>query len=257
MKNQITDLIFTIFWVLLTVLVVLLQLGNEYFRGSLVLPLVLFFPGYALTNALFSKQTLGSVERITLILGSSMAITILCGLILNWMPGGLQRGSWVALLGGFILVFSAWGASRHRVEGTPRKVSLELRSILQAALLGVAFTLTIGAYLIARQGAIYQPRPGFTQLWLLPEGEPPINSIRVGVQSHETETARYSLRVQQDQTLLGEWPSIELQPGGKWESDLNIAEAQGAGSGKIEAILFRQEAPGEPYRRAWLSSGSP
>src|SRR5438477_9447436 len=55
-------------------------------------------PGYALFVALFPLQDYGPGERSLFILGLSLVITILGGVILNLTVWGLSTSSWTVLL---------------------------------------------------------------------------------------------------------------------------------------------------------------
>ena len=61
-------------------------------------PVVLLLPGYAIMSAALPASTLDRLERLTLSLGLSIAVTILGGLALNLAPAGLDRYSWSVLL---------------------------------------------------------------------------------------------------------------------------------------------------------------
>ncbi len=56
-------------------------------------PVVLLLPGYALISAALPVTTLDRLERLTLSLGLSLAVTILGGLALN-LVAGLGTRSW-------------------------------------------------------------------------------------------------------------------------------------------------------------------
>ena len=56
-------------------------------RIALGLPFVLFFPGYVLIGALFSRRkALDSMERVALSFGLSIVVVSLVGLVLNYTP---------------------------------------------------------------------------------------------------------------------------------------------------------------------------
>lgn len=60
----------------------------RYILGSIF---VLWLPGYALIKMLFpSKKDLGSIERIALSIGLSLALVPLVGLLLNYTPWGMR-----------------------------------------------------------------------------------------------------------------------------------------------------------------------
>ena len=90
-KKVYSDLLIVMGLVLLTDLFVLAPgLNGSMVRNILGLPLILFFPGYALLAALFpAKSDLDGVERAALSFGLSIAVVPLIGLGLNYSPWGL------------------------------------------------------------------------------------------------------------------------------------------------------------------------
>lgn len=73
--------------------------------GSL---LVLYLPGYSLVELLFPNQTsLTNLERFTLSVALSLCVTILIGLVINYLPGlGLRLEPIAASLSLFIMIFA-------------------------------------------------------------------------------------------------------------------------------------------------------
>ena len=88
--------------------IVLLDFAPPPIRIAATLPLVILLPGYALTSALFARQTTELPIGLLLSVGLSLAITILEGLLLNLTPWGLQATSWALALGGTILIALCW-----------------------------------------------------------------------------------------------------------------------------------------------------
>ena len=53
--------------------------------------LVLFFPGYSLTEALYPRgEDISPLERLALSIGLSLALVPLVGLVLNYTPWGIR-----------------------------------------------------------------------------------------------------------------------------------------------------------------------
>jgi len=60
----------------------------RYVSGALY---VLYLPGYALIEALYSKaEELDQLERLALSIGLSLAVVPLLGLVLNYTPWGIR-----------------------------------------------------------------------------------------------------------------------------------------------------------------------
>ena len=91
-KNVPSDILIVIFFVLCTVIfIVIPPLATSWVRTVLGLPMVLFFPGYALIAALFPKKDdLDGIERTALSFGLSIAVVPLLGLALNYTPWGIR-----------------------------------------------------------------------------------------------------------------------------------------------------------------------
>src|SRR5438105_797407 len=105
MRLKHLDLIVTITLAAMNVIWALLPSRIPIVGIVLALPLVFILPGYALTEVLFRKRSLGAPERLLFSIGLSLAIAILSGLILNLLPGGLQAISWALWLGLFTVAF--------------------------------------------------------------------------------------------------------------------------------------------------------
>jgi uncharacterized membrane protein len=257
-------------------------------RAALAVPLVLLFPGYALTAASFpggSGPRLGTAERAVLTLGLSLAAAAAGGLVLAQTPWRLRAGPWAVLLGGIVLAASAVALARRsnvpgagpdtgdngpktNDESAPhrpvRPSPAVLRPTLQALVLALAGLVAVGALVIAARGAVAQQRAAtFTQLWLVPArgaqhapGAGP-NDVRLGLRSLEARTTTYRLELLVGGVTMREWPAIELDPGEDWAATLPLPPvAAGAGeadrTGAVEAVVYRAEAPGTPYRRVTL-----
>lgn len=86
------DLAFVVVWLVAGIGAIYLPVLNDTpIRIVLVIPLVLFIPGYCLIAALFPKEgDIGLVERIMLSVGVSIAVVPLIVLILNFTPWGIR-----------------------------------------------------------------------------------------------------------------------------------------------------------------------
>lgn len=84
-------------------------------RISFGLLLVIFFPGYTLLSALFPKQhDLGSIERLALSFGLSIAVMPLIALILNYTPSSIHLYPILLSVSLLIIVTSAIDYHRQR-----------------------------------------------------------------------------------------------------------------------------------------------
>jgi uncharacterized membrane protein len=227
----------------------------------LALPLVLLLPGYALTSALFAGRAPGFAERLVFSLGLSLVIVVLGGLALNWTPFGLQADSWSVLLSGITLGACAITLVRRREQSISASrwsaVGNTGLTFRQGLLLSQAVVVVLGAMIVSYIGAAQQPLPGFSQLWMLPvSGAKSGNAVRLGVSNMELTTMQYSLDVSMGDKLIKDWPSISLKPNEKWQATLVLPQILPAGTTRVEAALYRKDAPTKIYRHVVLWLGT-
>ena len=214
-------------------------------RGLGGLLLVLVLPGYALMAALLPSASLGQVERGGLALGLSLVVSVLGGFGLAWTPGGLSATSWSLLLGGLTLLAAALAALRR-----PAAPPLVLTwSAPRVVVFGLALLVLGSAFKVAEAGALAQPRPPFTQLWLL-AGQTEATMVRVGLHSAEQQPRSYLVQLRQAERVLARWGPIQVEPGQSWET---LASTNGVSNAEpFEVVLFLAEDPSQVYRRASL-----
>jgi uncharacterized membrane protein len=221
-------------------------------QALLGLSLVLFVPGYALAAALFPPRTLGVPERLLFSVALSLASTMLGSLVLYWLKVGLRPATWALLLTAITLGTSliAWQRRKDR-ESAPLALNL---SLVQGGTLGLAGLAVVAALTLARVPSSPAGLEGYTLLWILPtdRAEPP--GVRLGISSMEFTPVSYRLLFTVDGRPAYEWATISLGPGEKWEEFVPLP-AQGAGSGRIEATLYRLDNPSVVYRRVSLWQG--
>ncbi len=237
-------------------------LPSDFVPGRIVtLPLVLVLPGYSLTSALFPNRSLGVPERALFSLGLSLVVVILGGLVLNWTPFGLRASSWVVLLGSITLGTCAAGLLRRRGQSVATLEWLRVGNIgltvRQGLLLGLALAVLCGAVAISIIGAIRQPSPGYTQLWMLPKGSDHLTyTVQLGVSDMESSVMNYRLIITMDGTVVKVWDPIDLQPNQKWETTLVFPQTSHAGAIQVEAVLYRADFPLTAYRHVQLWLGT-
>ncbi len=209
-------------------------------RPLLVLPFVLFVPGWVLTAAVFAVGRIALAERLMLSLGLSMAVAALGGLLLNLLPWGLRSLPWLAFytlfIGACLLVAARRGvpllpAVAYRLPDRHTGMQLLIGGVLIAGSLGIALL-----------GARAQPTATFTQLWALPVAG---DTIEVGVANDEAAAQTYRVELLTDGEIVHAWPAIALQPGQQWEETRAIAARS-----DINVRLYRVEDPTTVYRQA-------
>ena len=123
-------------------------------RIMLGLPFLLFFPGYVLVLALFSRgEGLSGLEWVGLSFGLSIAIVPLIGFILNYTSCGITLESVLYSIAGFIVVVSAIAGIRQARLEEEDRLSIGFRLGLPGgggekaltALLAVAVLAALGS----------------------------------------------------------------------------------------------------------------
>lgn len=253
-------LVVSVLAIIATILGVVLP-GDWVIGRILTLPLVFVLPGYALTSALFPGQALEFPKRLVFSLGLSLALVVLGGFLLNLTPTGLQASTWAPLLGGITLAACVVTFIRRRRRGI---AVAELQggwssgfSFRQGLLLGLAALVVCSAFAVSIVGAKQQPHPGFTELWILPATEANAkNAVSLGVGNMEAATMEYRLAVKEDGRVVKEWLSIDLNPNEKWNVTLELPQLNLLSAIKVEADLYRANAPTSIYRYVVLWLGS-
>ncbi|CAG0927117.1 hypothetical protein TFLX_00362 [Thermoflexales bacterium] len=256
MLRQLNDLILVVGVAILAVVVLLAMPGVLPLRILCAVLLVLILPGYALTAAFFPGHFLDIPQRVLFSLGLSLAVTALVGLSLHVLKQSLQLTSWSLALGGVTLAAALLAAWRRRSLVQPVYSPDTFRfkpNVREGVLLGLALFVTGAALQLAR---VPTPNPnvsGYTLLWMVP-AENGSNQLRVGVDSKEFDITRYNVQLFDNGRLLERWPDLELEPGGSWQTAIELA-ATPAVTSTIEARLYRSDAPEQVYRRVRFVRG--
>jgi hypothetical protein len=112
------------------------------------------------------------------------------------------------------------------------------------------------AVVMSFNGATKQPRPGFTQLWILPaSGANAKNAVQLGLSNMELTTTKYLLEVYVNGQIVKVWPSINLKPNEKWETTLVVQQTGQLGAAKVEVLLYRSTSS-TLYRHVLLWLGA-
>jgi hypothetical protein len=152
-----------------------------FVRVLLTIPLVLFLPGYALVSAALPRLVMPTIERLLLSVGTSIALTIIIGVVLGWPTFGLSQQTWpLALVAlSIILVVIAWARRFRRgiVGVRPRIAPMPVRSALMIAL---AFVTVLDVVAGARIFAQSHELPVPIQMWMLPVAGQP-DEARLGM----------------------------------------------------------------------------
>lgn len=217
----------------------------------ILLSLILFLPGYALTSAIFPIGMLNISEHITMALGISISITVFIGLIIFWLRINLNSFSWVVMLGGLVIIAGVVAIVRRReyIQLTIFSDGFEIR-IIDILLFCLAALLITGAIILSQRGAIQQPFNEFTQLWITPTDLGEQIAVQLGIHNQENEKTSYRLELKSGDQLLALWDSIALEPGEIWSTtELLPMEINDQ---MIEARMYRLDNPDIQYRYVQL-----
>lgn len=229
----------------LTGLLVTLLPSPEWLRTVLLVPLVLFLPGYALAANIFAVGTIGGAERSVYAVVFSIAVTAVGGFLIQ-VPFHLSRDAWAVLLAGVTLAAAVRGALTTAPASEPRGRLLPWPLPLAGGLLLVAAALAAISVVSATNGLHdAQSRIRFTSFWMLPSaGES--GSVAVGVRSHEGRPTRYRLKLEAGGRRLAA-ADIRLKAGQTWEARFPVGEEPGDA-----AVLAELNREGKRYRRLAL-----
>jgi len=265
-------LLLNLFVIVLVVAIIFLP--SNVLRIILGLPFVLFFPGYALIAALFTrKEGMSGIERVALSLGMSIAVVPLIGLILNYTLG-ITLESVLYSIASFILIMSiiAWVRIKRLPEqerfgielhpGTPGwsggTWDKTLSIILIVSILGA---LGIMGYVMVR------PKVGetFTEFYILgvegktadyPEelvmGEE--GEMTIGIINREHRTVSYQLESRINGMKNSEVGPIILKHEERWEGKASFVPKVSGDNQKVEFLLYK-DGEVEPYLeplRLWV-----
>jgi uncharacterized protein DUF1616 len=227
--------------------------------------LVLVAPGYALSLVLFPDRR-DPAERWLLALGLSLALAVVCGLVLDLLGIPLDSRSWSITLGLLTLALTtvAWQARSHLPREAPRRGDSVARVRpprgRPAMAIGAAAVVVIlvAGVLIAREPAGSAHVRGYSMLWALP-GKTTASAFRftVGVRSQELHALRYRLVGTAGNRVVYR-RQFGLRPGQDWSGRGTLRQSQ-TGFGFVDTLrftLYRADRPRVPYRQVFLSPGS-
>ncbi len=239
----------------------------------LILPLTFIVPGYVLTQVVMHKrspdpsldaaselrlqpglklrQPVGIADQIVLTLGLSLAIDVLVGFGLNFLPVGLQASSWALALGLCTTVLTLLAVFLRQKDSARAARAAKLHvTIYDGLLLGLAIVVVIAAVWLAIIRPL-DPQPSFTQFWMLPATNNDC-SVSIGMQSFETTPVAYYVVMTINQAQTDSWLSIVLSPQQTWSRSVAVAPEK-ASSLYIEALLYRTDEPGKVYRNVHVT----
>jgi uncharacterized membrane protein len=221
-------------------------------RASAAIPLVLFLPGYSVLRATIRAGRL-DLQTLVFSIALSVAIDILGGLVLNAFDALSMYGwaLWLCAVTVGACALSPLGVSPS-VTISPRTTSLGLRPA-QWAMCAAAVLIGTGAIGLARSGAANQHEYAFTEFWMVPNAASGGNVATVGISNQEKVATTYEIALFANGANVSRRSGIALQPGETW-SDVIPLNGQLGRADRVEAWLFKADAPENVYRKVWLSN---
>lgn len=248
-----------------TLALLIVLFGLQYSLAMvLTMPLALVFPGYALLTGLFPHPELDRPTRLLLSVSLSITLIVLIGLILNRLPLGLRASSWAIALW-FATIAGCLIALMRRMFARPLDEQMQIAglgvvtvweglrlNIGQLALIAVAVLISGAALALAQYQAQRQPPANTIQLWLLPDAQGKVGSLRVGIASIGSASGSFKLLVTRDGVTLHQW-ALEIAPGEQWEQHISVTP--GLIPQAIDARLYRDDKLIKVERsvRFWLN----
>ncbi len=237
----------------------------------LAIPLVLFLPGYTLTQILFHKrasdqlvdlpsklilqprlkidQPVSAVDHTIFSIGLSLAIDVLIGFILNFFPIGLALQSWAISLGLLTIAFALLAAYLRRRDVVKAKKIAKLPiTIYEYMLFGLAILIATGAVWLSIIRPL-QPQPSFTQFWMLSSNQKAGScAVRIGVHNQEPTTIEYRIVVTMNGNLIRTWPSVVLASQQEWDQVVSLSRGP-ADNMYVEGKLYQSNKPATVYQK--------
>lgn len=223
-------------------------------------------PGVALTQAMFPGSGLGRAERVGLVIGLQLALVVMCGFLLHFVPRGLSAASWGAILADITLLACAVAWLRGRGVGRRDAASGSVATRPSPGLLAAfsnlptsQLSMLIGAVLlvavalaVARAGVAWQPQPAWTALSI--ETADGGRAVEVRVTDAEAHPETYRLVATIDGEPLMTIEGLTVADGASTTQTIPLPAA-GALLRQIDVALWRSgDAPdGVPYRSVRLA----
>lgn len=236
---------------------------------------VIFIPGYTFVSALFpDKKEIDGIERIALSFGTSIAITPLLGLSLNYTPFGIKLVPVLITVSGFTFIMSIIAYIRRGKLPEERRFSVEfykIKLLLDSfnqqkgldKMLSVLLLISIISALGMLIYVISTPKVGerFTEFYILgrhgkasdyPEKLKPGEEayVIVGIRNNEYRAMKYFFEVRLENETVEE-REIELMHNQSIEFPFRFRVYKKGENMKLEFLLYKKGSS-IPYRELHL-----
>jgi len=206
----------------------------------ITVPAMLWIPGYALVYLVLPEEKqMGVTERSVLIVATSIAMNIICGMLLNWTPFGLSVIPFTVTMSIVTIICALLALSRGNQPFVLPRIAI---GPVQAVWLGLAAILVVVSIMFSVHSAQTYQNTAFTQVWLLPDSN---NQVTLGLHNDEGHTEIYQVQVSLNGVLVQQWTTVTLTSGANWQQQLTLKASPGM---QLRAVVYRQEQPGVAYR---------
>jgi hypothetical protein len=220
-------------------------------KALLLVPLVVFIPGFALAAAMFPAPPLGRGERLAYAFCLSVAAAALGGLAWQ-LAFGLDRFAWAGILVAVTLVSCAV-ALRRRAGVAPDRLPSQPRLMPAAAPTAIAVLIAIAIAVFAVWKAVegvedQRAESNFTALWIAPNKYAGASGVQIRISNHQSAVHRYRLLVTGAGRTLQEWDG---RLGARAQFQVELGAALIPTGARLVASLYRD---GTLYRRVKLQT---
>jgi hypothetical protein len=205
---------------------------------------VLILPGLALAIIHRPSRALRRLDLFLIGAALSLACVVIGGLVLNLLPFGLGRASWLGLTAVLLIAIAA--LARDTLPPLRSESWVRPRAG-QVVAMAAAGALVVLALVIARAG-VKQPAEPFTAVWIAPASS---GVVQIGLDNREGAPMSYRVDVTVDGSVEATFP-VALEPGERWTTPLPVPNPSGP---RTEVLVYLDSAPGVVYRRVTLAAG--
>ena len=256
---------------LLNILTAILVLAITFLPANVLriilgIPFLLFFPGYALVAAIFTRREgMGGIERVGYSFVLSIVLVPFIAYILNYTSWGIRLEPIIYSVASFIFITSivAWLRRRRLVTHERFDVYLQM-TVSGWHRVGVkTLTIIIAIAMLGTLGTLVytqitpKEKESFTEFYMLgPLGTAaayPLDvkvgeesTLTVGIINHEGKETSYRIELIVNSQKVSDIGPVAILDEEKWETEVRF-EAQRAGvNQKVELLLYKDHEV-QPY----------
>jgi uncharacterized membrane protein len=217
------------FWWALLLFFTVLVTDNSVIRLILSLPLVFFLTGHTVVRAI-RPQTTGPLEHVVFAVGTSIAVCVGGGFLLNlvWLLTPVGWAVWFLAVNGVAALFALCQPYEPILLPAPPRIRLWQVFTLCAALGIATASFELASYIVTTSNEFK-----YTEFWVVPQPSP--GKMAVGIESAEGRSEQYEIEVTADKSFIAVFRSIDLAPGQKWIHEIAV----GLNQKRVEANLYR------------------